>query len=109
MDKKQMPEEDPQFWSTLIDALNNHGPAAALAFVVAYLRIIFDSTEPRPFRQLLEAMLGACITLVIGLTCESFGWSPGWSYATAGAIGVLGVNQVRTLAQHWARKRIAEK
>ncbi|MOA68258.1 Phage holin family (Lysis protein S) [compost metagenome] len=45
------------------------------------------------------------LAFVIGLACEKLGLSGGWSYVAAGAIGTLGVNQVRSLAGKWAQRK----
>lgn len=57
-------------------------------------------------RQFIEARLGACITVVVGLTAEHFGMSSGQADACAGFTGVLGVNQVRQFAQRWANGEV---
>lgn len=102
-----MPERDPSFWVALMLTLRDHGLAAILAFVLGYLRIRFDDKETNPVRQLIEASLGAVLVLVIGLTAEKFGLSTGWSYAAAGFVGTLGVNQVRAWARKWGDKKVA--
>ncbi|MDV5862008.1 phage holin, lambda family [Pseudomonas mendocina] len=102
----KMPDKDPSFWAIVLLALREHGLAVALAFVLSYVRILYDDKEPKPVRQLLEASLGALIVFLVGLAAEKFGMSSGWSYAVAGFVGVLGVNQVRTLAQKWASRKV---
>ena len=99
---------DKQLWPTLVDAIHAHGLAGLLAFALGYLRIIYDDREPRPVRQFIEALLGACITVVVGLTAEHFGMSSGWAYACAGFTGVLGVNKVRQLAHKWANSKVGK-
>ena len=101
-----MPEKYTGVFGALIDALNTHGLAGLMAFVLGYLRIIYDDRETRLVRQFIEALLGACITVVVGLTAEHFGMSSGWAYACAGFTGVLGVNQVRQLAHKWANSKV---
>lgn len=93
-------------WSALVEAFNTHGLAGIMAFALGYLRIIYDDKESRPVRQFIEALLGACITVVVGLSAEHFGMSSGWAYACAGFTGVLGVNQVRQFAQRWAEGKV---
>lgn len=103
----KMPEKDPSMWAVVLMALREHGLAVALTFVLSYLRILYDDREPNPIRQLIEACLGAVIVLVVGLTAEEFGLSPGWSYAAAGFVGTLGVNQVRAMARKWAVRKVS--
>lgn len=99
-------QHDPDIIDTLQKAVHAQGMATALAFVLGYLRIMYDEKEPRPIRRLIEASLGAVLVFIIGMTCENFGVSPGWSYAAAGFVGVLGVDQVRLLAQKWAKAKV---
>lgn len=101
-----MPDKGTEFWGVLLNALNTHGLAGLMAFVLGYLRIVYDDKEARPVRQFIEALLGACITVVVGLSAEHFGMSSGWAFACAGFTGVLGVNKVRELAQRWAGKKL---
>lgn len=102
----RMPDKDPSFWAVVILALREHGLAVALAFFLSYIRILYDDKEPSPIRQLLEALLGALLVFLVGLSSEKFGMSSGWSYAVAGFVGVLGVNQVRAMARKWAAKKV---
>lgn len=102
----RMTDKDPSFWMVIILALREHGLAVALAFILSYVRILYDDKESSPVRQLLEAMLGALLVLLVGLAAEKFGMSSGWSYAVAGFVGVLGVNQVRAMARKWAAKKV---
>lgn len=102
----RMPDKDPSFWAVVILALREHGLAVALAFFLSYIRILYDDKEPSPVRQLLEALLGALLVFLVGLASEKFGMSSGWSYAVAGFVGVLGVNQVRAMARRWAAKKV---
>lgn len=100
-----MPDKDPGLWDALLVVLRDHGLAVVLTFALSYMRILYDDKEPSVMRQLIEATLGALIVLAVGLTAERFGASSGWSYAAAGFIGTLGVNQVRGLAKRWAAKK----
>ena len=42
------------------------------------------------------------------LTVKEFGFSIAWSFATAGFIGVLGVEQARQLGKRWAERKADE-
>lgn len=100
-----MDEKDPAFADAVRAAFSSQGFPMAIAFILSYLRILYDDREPRPVRQFIEASLGSMIVLAVGITCERFGLSSGWSYAAAGFVGTMGVNQVRTMARKWANKR----
>lgn len=100
-----MPERDPSLWASLLLVVRDHGPAVVLAFALSYVRILYDAKEPRPVRQIIEALLGAIIVLVVGVACKEFGLSSGWSFFAAGFIGILGVEQVRQLGRKWAERK----
>ena len=100
-----MDEKDPAFAEAIRSAIGAQGFPVLIAFVLSYLRILYDDREPRPVRQFIEASLGSMLVLAVGLSCEQFGLSAGWSYAAAGFVGTMGVNQVRTLARKWASKK----
>lgn len=100
------PEKDPTFWVMFLAALRDHGLPAAGAFILSYLRILYDDKEPRWDRRLLEAALGAVLVFLVGVGSEKFGLTGGYSYGLAGFVGVLGVEQVRQLARRWADRRV---
>lgn len=101
-------EKDPAFVEILRAAFDSQGLPVLIAFVLSFLRTMYDDREPRLVRQLIEALLGSMIVLAVGLTCEKFGMSSGYSYAASGLIGTLGVNQVRTMARRWATRKIEQ-
>lgn len=98
-------DKDPSFWAVILVALKENGLAMALTFLLTWLRIQFDDREPRPLRQLIEASLGSLIVMVVGLSMKEFGLSSAWSFAAAGFIGVLGVEQIRQLGRRWAERK----
>ncbi len=101
----RMTPEQPNFLSELIQTINTHGLAAAMALVLSWLRIQYDDKEPKLVRRLLEACLGGVAVLAIGKSFEALGISSGWTYAAAGFIGVAGVDFVRELAKKWAQRK----
>lgn len=101
----KMPEKDPTFWALVLLALKENGLAMTLTFALTWLRVQYDGKEPSPWRKLIEASLGALIVMVVGLTVKEFGLSIAWSFATAGFVGVLGVEQVRQLGTSWAKRK----
>lgn len=100
-----MPERDPSLWASLLQVARDHALAVVLAFALSYVRILYDAKEPRPVRQIIEALLGAIIVLVVGVACKEFGLSSGWSFFAAGFVGILGVEQVRQLGRKWAERK----
>lgn len=100
------PEKDPTFWVMLAASLRDHGLAAALAAVLSYLRILYDEKEHRWDRRLIEAALGGVLTFLVGMGAEKFGMGGGLSYAVAGSVGFLGVDQVRKWASAWGSRKL---
>lgn len=99
------PEKDLTFWVIVTAALKDHGLAGLLAFVLSYLRILYEAKEPRWDRQLLEAALGGVLVFLVGIGAEKAGLGGGWSYGVGGVVGVLGVEQVRLFARRWAERK----
>lgn len=100
------PEKDPTFWVMLAASLRDHGLAATLAAVLSYLRILYDDKEHRWERRLIESALGGVLTFLVGVGAEQFGMGGGFSYAVAGSVGVLGVDQVRKWASSWGNRKV---
>jgi len=100
-----MLDKDPSFWALVLTALRENGLAMALTFALTWLRIQFDGKETKPWHQLIEASLGSLIVMVVGLTVKEFGLSIAWSFATAGFLGILGVEYARQLAKRWAERK----
>lgn len=98
-------EKDPSFWVLILTALRDNGLAMSLTAALVWLRIQYDGKETRPWRQLIEALLGAFLVMVVGLTVKEFGLSPGWSFFASGFVGILGVDQVRQIGRRWAERK----
>ena len=83
-----MPDKYTTVWPALVEAFNTHGLAGLMAFALGYLRIIYDDKESRPMRQFIEALLGACITVVVGLTADAASplWFGSYSWVAEGEV-----------------------
>ncbi|WP_229801889.1 phage holin family protein [Pseudomonas mandelii] len=101
-----MPDKDPSFWVLVLLALKENGLAMVIAFVLAWLRIQYDAKEASVWRKLIEASIGSIVVMVVGLTVKEFGFSLGWAFATAGFVGILGVEQLRQLGKRWAERKV---
>ncbi|RCL22988.1 phage holin, lambda family [Pseudomonas sp. AFG_SD02_1510_Pfu_092] len=99
------PEKDPVFLTDLLVLLREHGLAACMGFALSWLRVRWEGKETSLKRQMLEAVLSGVLVFLVGIAAEKFGLSGGWSYAVAGFVGFLGVEQVRQLGRKWAEKR----
>jgi lambda family phage holin len=103
-----MHDKDPSFWALVLTALRENGLAMVLTFALTWLRIQYDAKETKPWRQFIEATLGALIVMVVGLTVKEFGFSIAWSFFAAGFVGILGVEQARKLGKRWAERKVDE-
>ena len=103
---RKMPDKDPSFWVLVLLALKENGLAMVIAFVLAWLRIQYDAKEASVWRKLMEASIGSIVVMVVGLTVKEFGFSLGWAFATAGFVGILGVEQLRLLGKRWAERKV---
>lgn len=99
------PDKDPAFLVDLLNLLREHGLAAGLGAGLSWLRIRWDGKETSLKRQLLEAALSGALVFLVGITCKKLGLSDGWSFAAAGFVAFLGIEQVRQLGRKWAEKR----
>ncbi|WP_330565819.1 phage holin, lambda family [Pseudomonas yamanorum] len=102
---KIMPEKDPTFWVLVLAAFRDNALAMGLTAALIWLRIQYDGKETKPWRQLIEAVLGAFLVMVVGLTVKAFGLSPGWSFFAAGFVGILGVDHIRQLGRRWSERK----
>ena len=69
------------------------------------VRVLYDDKEPRWDRRLIEAALDGVLVFLVGVGAEKFGMGGGLSYAVAGFVGVLGVEQVRQVGRRWAERK----
>ncbi|MNF00357.1 Phage holin family (Lysis protein S) [compost metagenome] len=46
------------------------------------------------------------LAFLVGVGAEKFGLAGGYSYAVAGVVGVLGIEQVRQMATRWANRKV---
>ncbi|WP_459749816.1 phage holin, lambda family [Pseudomonas sp. 3A(2025)] len=102
-----MPEKDPVFWAALLAWLATHQPqlyAAAMSTAVAVLRVAYGRG---PARQMaFEGMLCGCLTLCLVPLLDWASLPQGMATFAGGALGFLGVERVRALANRWAERKI---
>ena len=89
-----MPEKDPIFWKALFE----FPPAiqgAIMAFVISILRVIYDRQETSFVRVILEGLICGALSLTFGSLAGALGFSENLQLAIGGAIGFMGVTQIR--------------
>lgn len=103
-----MSDKDPLFWASLWQALSLPIPwqGALMASVIATLRALYDGTDLRAFRILLEALLCGALSLSAASLIEYMAWPAGLAIAIGGGIGFLGVGSVRELLLRWSGRHL---
>ena len=93
------------------DTFNNL-PAEAISFMVALgigvLRVIYDQSETRPMRIVLEGLMCGCLGMTAGWGVQAMGLDYHWSYFCAAFIGYVGSMQIRALVLKFLNKKIEE-
>lgn len=95
-----MPWKDPNNWMT------PEIMAPFLSFVLSFLRTIYQDQEPRWMRRLLESVICGMITLSSSFAIDAMGLSSEWKFAIGGAIGFMGTDYIRTIAQSFINRKI---
>lgn len=101
----KMPEKNPDLWIAFITALREYGLVMGLTFALSYIRIRLYSERKSMIATMLEAAFGALLIMLIGLGINAMGLNVAWTLFSAAFIGLLGVDQIRALAQKWASRK----
>nr|WP_305956098.1 phage holin family protein [Pseudomonas sp. DG56-2] len=102
----KMPDKNPDLWITFMTALREYGLVMGLTFVLSYIRIRLYSERKSMIATILEAAFGALLIMLIGLGINAMGLNVAWTLFSAAFIGLLGVDQIRALAQKWASRKV---
>ncbi len=92
----------------ILESLPEPIRAAALAAVVAMLRIMYDGREPRWIRRLLESALCGAIALGVAHLVDALGMTQGWPTFLGASVGLYGADQVRTWGRAVAERKISK-
>mgnify|MGYP003402898433 CR=1 FL=1 len=98
-----MLDKDPTFWAegwSFVTSLSAATKGAIMAFVIAYLRIMYDGKETRKVATLLEALLCGALSLCATSVIKWLNMQPDMAIAIGGAIGFFGVNTLREKILH---------
>lgn len=93
-----MIEKDPAIWAVIwsaISSLSATTKGAIMAFLIAYLRVMYDGKETHTVRTLLEALLCGALSLCATSVIKWLSMPPDMAIAIGGAIGFFGVNTLR--------------
>ncbi|WNW11855.1 phage holin, lambda family [Pseudomonas sp. DTU_2021_1001937_2_SI_NGA_ILE_001] len=92
-----MPEK-PDSWARIYLALSDPlWQGVIMAVVIAFLRVLYDARETRPWRIILESLICGCLSLVASTVIEWMAWPASLSVAAGGTIGFLGVTAMREM------------
>ena len=83
--------------------------AALFSVFVAWLRINYDSKEPKMIRRLLESLLCGAMTYMVTNSLLILGLPEGTGWFIGGSIGMLGADFIRVYLAKAARKFLAAK
>lgn len=97
--------------SDLLDLLGQVSPAWQgffMAIVISVLRILYDGKEKKWQRIVLESLICGCLTLGVFAVIAWLKLPLFLSVAAGGAIGFLGVMQLRALALKYLNIRVSD-
>lgn len=77
-----------------------------MSFVIAILRLLYDAKETRRMRIFLEGLICGGLTLCASYIIESMGWPESLCVAAGGAIGFIGVMQLRQMALKYLKIKV---
>ena len=101
-----MPYKDPSLWDALLMWLSVNSPVLYAVFLsasIAVTRVIYGGGSGR--QMLLEATICGLITVAIAPLVEWLGIPATMSQFVGGAVGLIGVEQLRALAIGIGRKK----
>lgn len=101
-----MPEKTPEFWIAITAVFREYGLVMTATFALSYIRIRLYGERKSFIATLLEAAFGALLIMLIGLGINAMGLNVAWTLFSAAFIGLLGVDQIRALAQKWANRKV---
>lgn len=79
---------------------------SVVSVLLAYARAVYDDKETNNARMLLESGICGGLTLAAGAFIVGMGWPENLSLAVGGAVGFLGVEQIRALMIRVAKRKI---
>lgn len=93
-----MIEKDPALLAVIWSALTGMSPAvkgAAMAVVIAYLRVMYDGKETHRVRIMLESLLCGALSLCATSVIAWLQLPGDLAIAVGGSVGFIGVNAMR--------------
>lgn len=103
-----MPNKDPSFLQMLYLAISESQTlqGAIMAFIIAMLRTLYDEKNPKFLRIVLESLICGTLSLCFTSLIEFFHLPNSAAITLGGAIGFIGVNQLRELILKSLHNRI---
>lgn len=96
-------------WSAVGDMLGSPQIKGAVASTaIAFIRVMYDDKEPRLLRRVLESVLCGFITWTFSYVLPLIGMSLDISIFVGGAVGLLGADRVRGLANMFAQRKVKQ-
>ena len=98
--------KDESTWIADTLANNPWVGGALMAAATASLRVIYDQKETHWVRIILESLICGMLTVAVGSALVAMGYGQNWYLFCGGAIGFMGSQSVRALANNILRKNI---
>lgn len=102
----KMPEKTPELWFQLWNVLPEPIKAAIL-YVILAISMAFKSDGRTWKDKLTDCTAGAVLVLIGGSAASFLGFSEGWTYILAGALGGYGLAPTKAFVKDLADKAIA--
>ena len=103
---RPMIDKNPDLLMSALAAIREYGLVMSLTFALSYIRIRLYGERKSVVASILEAAFGALLIMLIGLGINAMGLNVAWTLFSAAFIGLLGVDQIKSLAQKWASRKI---
>ncbi len=106
-----MPHKDPSFLQLLYEAItaSSTWQGAIMAFIIACLRIVWDGTETRLVRILIEASICGALSLCATSIIDFFSLPANAAITIGGGIGFVGVTALRNMILKFIKRKINDE
>ena len=90
----------------MFDKVSPEVQAVFLAFIIAFLRVVYDRKETAPLRIFLECLICGFLTFAVHHAIIALGLSVDWSIFAGGFIGFFGTYTVRAFSLKFINKKM---
>ena len=91
----------------MLDEISPETQGAALAILLAMLRVIYDREETKPVRIMMEMAICGALSVAVSAAISALGLDSHWSIFAGGAIGYLGSTTARAISLKLINSRLS--